>query len=216
MSGGSRAMPIATEQAVPAAAHSGLPESRFLRYSREYIERLSALMGSADLDMLRRVVEELERARDRGATVFIAGNGGSSATAAHWVNDLGKAAKRPDRQPIRVMGLTDNVPWLTALANDEGYDRVFAGQLENFAGPADVLIVISASGNSLNLIEAVRLARERGLSTIAFLGFDGGRLKDLVDVPFWLPTERGAYGLVESAHAAFADIVTGSLIEDHG
>jgi len=162
MSGGSRAMPIATEQAVPAAAHSGLPESRFLRYSREYIERLSALMGSADLDILRRVVEE-----------------------------LGKAAKRPDRRPIRVMGLTDNVPWLTALANDEGYDRVFAGQLENFAGPADVLIVISASGNSPNLVEAVRLARERGLSTIAFLGFDGGLLKDLVDVPFWLPTERG-------------------------
>jgi len=115
-----------------------------------------------------------------------------------------------------VRGLTDNVPWLTALANDEGYDRVFAGQLENFAGPADVLIVMSASGNSPNLVEAVRLARERGLSTIAFLGFDGGLLKDLVDVPFWLPTERGAYGLVESAHAAFADIITGSLIEDHG
>lgn len=209
-------MQIASEEAAPEDAGKSLTDSRLLRHSREYIERLSALMGSADPETLRRVVEELARARNRGATVFIAGNGGSSATAAHWVNDLGKAVKRPDRRPFRVMGLTDNVPWLTALANDEGYERVFAGQLENFASPADVLIVISASGNSPNLIEAVRLARERGLSTIAFLGFDGGRLKDLVDVPFWLPTEQGAYGLVETAHAAFADIVTGSLIEEQG
>jgi D-sedoheptulose 7-phosphate isomerase len=112
------------------------------------------------------------------------------------------------------MSLSDNISWLTALANEEGYERVFSGQMENFAQPGDVLIVISASGNSPNLLRAVELARARGVLTIGMLGFDGGALKDQVDDCLWLPTERGAYGLVESGHSLLCHVLTTCLAQD--
>jgi D-sedoheptulose 7-phosphate isomerase len=179
-----------------------------------YLRDFRRLMAQVDVEAVARVVALLQTARDEDATVYIAGNGGSAATASHWANDLGKATKCAGRGWIRVMCLSDNTPWLTALANDEGYERVFAGQLENFACPGDVLIVISASGNSPNLVEAVDLANERGMLTIALLGFDGGVIKDRVREHLWLATEPGAYGLVESGHAALCDMVTTCLMED--
>jgi D-sedoheptulose 7-phosphate isomerase len=179
-----------------------------------YLRDLARLMAVVDLDAIARIVGLLRAARDEGGTIYIAGNGGSAATASHWANDLGKATKCAGRSCIRVMCLSDNTPWLTALANDEGYERVFAGQLDNFAGPGDALIVLSASGNSPNLVQAVELANERGLTTIALLGFDGGLLKDHVREYLWLPTEKGAYGLVESGHSVLCDIVTTCLMED--
>jgi D-sedoheptulose 7-phosphate isomerase len=157
----------------------------------------------------------MRAARDRGATIFFAGNGGSSATAAHWVNDLAKSTRRPGVPPMRVMNLTDNVPWLTALANDEGYDRVFAGQLENLGKPGDVLVVISASGNSPNVLSAIEVAQQTGMVTMGLLGFDGGAALEQLDVVVWIRTEVGAYGLVETAHAAVADIVTATLASEH-
>jgi D-sedoheptulose 7-phosphate isomerase len=179
-----------------------------------YLREFERLMAGVDVDAIARIVGLLRAARDGGATIYIAGNGGSAATASHWANDLGKATKSAGRGSIRVMCLSDNTPWLTALANDEGYERVFAGQLENFAGPGDLLIVISASGNSPNLVQAVDLANERELITIAFLGFDGGVLRDSVREYLWLPTQKGDYGLVESGHAVLCDIVTTCLMED--
>jgi D-sedoheptulose 7-phosphate isomerase len=179
-----------------------------------HLEAFGAVLQRVDLDAAERVVQRLRAARDRGATIFLAGNGGSAATASHWVNDLGKATKVSGRAPLRVMSLNDNMSWLTALANDEGYERVFAGQLENFARPGDVLVVISASGNSANLVHAVELARARGLVSIGFLGFDGGVLKDRVDECLWLPTEKGAYGLVEGSHAMLCHILTACLVQD--
>jgi D-sedoheptulose 7-phosphate isomerase len=184
------------------------------KIAARYLRNFSRLLAGVDVDAIARIVGLLRVARDGGGTVYLAGNGGSAATASHWANDLGKATKCSGRGSIRVMCLSDNTPWLTALANDEGYERVFAGQLENFAGPGDVLIVISASGNSPNLVRAVDLANERRLETIALLGFDGGVLKERVTQYLWLPTDRGAYGLVESGHAVLCDIVTTCLIED--
>lgn len=179
-----------------------------------YLAELTALLASVELGALEAVVECLRGARDRGSAVFLAGNGGSAAIAAHWANDLGKATKRSGRPPMRVVCLADNVPWLTALANDEGYERVFAGQLENFAQPGDVLAVVSASGNSPNLVAAARLAAASGMETIAFVGFDGGALREMVTHAVWVPSPVGAYGLVESAHAVLTDIVTTCLIRD--
>ena len=112
------------------------------------------------------------------------------------------------------MSLSDNVSWLTALANDEGYDRVFAGQLENFARAGDLLVAISASGNSPNLLRAVELAQSRGVTTIGLLGFDGGKLKTQVDDYLWIPTEKGTYGLVESFHTLLCHIITDCLARD--
>jgi D-sedoheptulose 7-phosphate isomerase len=180
----------------------------------DYLRDFQALLRQVDLDAVERVVERLRATRDADGTVYVAGNGGSAATASHWANDLGKATKASGRTFMRVMCLSDNVSWLTALANDEGYERVFSGQLENFAGPGDVLVALSASGNSPNLVQAVKLAQRRGVGTVALLGFDGGVLKDLVDERLWLPTDKGEYGLVESGHSVLCDILTTCLMKD--
>jgi D-sedoheptulose 7-phosphate isomerase len=179
-----------------------------------FLRDFERLLQQVDVDAIERIYQILRSARDRGANVYIAGNGGSAATAAHWVNDLGKGAKESKRAPLRVMSLSDNVSWLTALANDEGYERVFSGQLENFARARDVLVVLSASGNSPNLLRAVELARARKLITIGFLGFDGGALKNMVDEVLLLPTRKGAYGLVESGHDLLCHVLTACLAAD--
>jgi D-sedoheptulose 7-phosphate isomerase len=163
---------------------------------------------------VQRVVEIFREARDRGSFIYIAGNGGSSATASHWVNDLGKATKRSGRKPLRVMCLSDNVSWFSALSNDEGYERTFAGQLENFATPGDVLTCISASGNSPNLVRAVELARKRELTCVALVGFDGGALSGLVDEVVCVRTEKGAYELVEDVHSSICHAITRCLVAD--
>jgi D-sedoheptulose 7-phosphate isomerase len=180
----------------------------------EHMRALQGVLDRVDLTAVERVVERLRLARDRAATVYVAGNGGSAATASHWVNDLGKATKRSGRTPMRVMCLGDNSSWLTALANDEGYDEVFSGQLENFTHEGDVLVVISASGNSPNLVRAVDVARRAGAVTIGLLGFDGGVLKDRVSDCVWLSTEKGAYELVEDGHAVICHILTTCLAQD--
>jgi D-sedoheptulose 7-phosphate isomerase len=180
----------------------------------QYLSSLGALLEKIDPEAVERTVEHLRAVRDLGGTVYVAGNGGSAATGSHWVNDLGKATKLSGCPAFRVVSLSDNVAWLTALANDEGYERVFAGQLENFARPNDSLVVISASGNSPNLVRAVELARSRGVTTIGLLGFNGGRLKEMVDVPLWLPTEQGCYEVVEDGHMVLCHILTICLTKD--
>jgi D-sedoheptulose 7-phosphate isomerase len=180
-----------------------------------HLRALEALLQGVDLDAVERVVHRLRSIRDSGGTVYAAGNGGSASTASHWVNDLCKAARGEGREPIRALSLSDNASWVTALANDEGYERVFAGQLENFARAGDLLVVISASGNSPNLIEAVELAHERDVSTVGLLGFDGGALREIVTDYLWLPTEAGAYEVVESGHAVLCHVLSLCLAQDH-
>ncbi|MGH7824076.1 MAG: D-sedoheptulose-7-phosphate isomerase [Candidatus Binatia bacterium] len=180
----------------------------------DFVQEFFELLGRLDLKEVEQVFHTLRQARDRKAMIYLAGNGGSASTASHWANDLGKATKTSGQLPIRVVSLTDNVSWLTALANDEGYERSFSGQLENFARPGDVLVVISASGNSPNLIRAVEMARASGVVTIGFLGFDGGALKTMVDERLLLPTSKGAYGLVESAQGLLCHLLTACLAAD--
>jgi D-sedoheptulose 7-phosphate isomerase len=178
------------------------------RIMEDHATALGELLKSLDCTVLERVVEMLSAVRHAGGTIFVAGNGGSATTATHLANDLCKATRTPLKPPMRVLSLTDNVSWFTALANDEGYERAFAGQLENLARPGDVLIVISASGNSPNLLSAVEAARANGAATCALLGFDGGRLLALVDEALWLQTPAGQYALVEDAHSALCHIIT--------
>jgi D-sedoheptulose 7-phosphate isomerase len=192
----------------------GPADDAFRTVALKYVASLSGYLDQLDIDAVLRIVDRLRAARDAGAQVFIAGNGGSAATATHWVNDLGKATRRSGRPLFRVIGLADNISWFSALANDEGYERVFAGQLENLARPGDVLAVISASGNSPNLVRAVEHARDNGITTIGFLGFDGGQLLAMLDETLWVRTPKGEYGLVESMHSVACDIVTTCLIAD--
>jgi D-sedoheptulose 7-phosphate isomerase len=204
-------------------AADGLPEpttsrqggaDAFSTVAARYRRDLTRLVEDLDVAALRRIADRLRDARDRGATVFIAGNGGSAATATHWVNDLAKAASRSGRQPMRALSLTDSASWFTAIANDEGFDRVFSAQLENLARQGDVLVLISASGRSANLIDALRTAAARGLVTIALVGFDGGELLDAVDECLLVRTQLDEYGLVETTHVVACDIVTTYLIDD--
>lgn len=176
-----------------------------------YLPAFEKLLRVIDQDAIERIADKLAAARNSGAWIYVAGNGGSAAIASHWVNDLGKATKRAGLPPVRVLSLNDNMSWLTALANDEGYERVFSGQLENFARAGDVLVAISSSGNSKNLVRAVELAKSRGVVTIGLLGFDGGELKPKVDEYLLLQTEKGAYGLVEPAHQLICHILTACL-----
>jgi D-sedoheptulose 7-phosphate isomerase len=183
-------------------------------FTSAYLASLCTVLDEVDLEAVERITQILRRARDDRATIFIAGNGGSASTASHWVNDLGKATKRSGRTPIRAMCLTDNTSWFSALANDEGYDSVFSSQLDNFAEPGDVLLVLSASGNSSNLIHAVALAQSRKVTTIGLLGFDGGKLKYLVDEMILVESAKGAYELVEDTHSAICHALTRCLIAD--
>jgi D-sedoheptulose 7-phosphate isomerase len=117
------------------------------------------------------------------------GNGGSAAMASHLVCDLGKGTVRKGKERFKIMSLNDNVPLLTAYANDFGYETVFAEPLASLAEPGDVAIAISSSGNSPNVLRAMDVARERGLTTIGITGFEGGRLKDKVDVCVIVPAD---------------------------
>jgi D-sedoheptulose 7-phosphate isomerase len=176
-----------------------------------YLLMLQALLKTLDLPAVLRIGARLQQIRDAGGTIYIAGNGGSAATSSHWANDLGKAARRQGANPIRVVSLGDHLSWVSALANDEGFERIFAGQLENLARPGDVLVVISASGNSRNLVEAVCTARGLGATTLGFLGFEGGVLKTLVDDHVLVETPIGAYGPVEDVHHVICHLLATCL-----
>jgi D-sedoheptulose 7-phosphate isomerase len=147
--------------------------------------------------VIEKMIAVLADAARRGSTIYLVGNGGSAATASHMANDLVVGAWLPDHPPFRVVSLTDNVAVMTAIANDTDYASLFANQLRNLLRADDVLLALSVSGNSPNVLEAVRLASERGAATIGCCGFDGGALPELVDVCLHIPSNHGEYGPVE-------------------
>jgi D-sedoheptulose 7-phosphate isomerase len=177
----------------------------------DYVGTLTGILRDVDRSTVGRLAEEIQGARWRGGTTFIIGNGGSASTASHWAHDLGRCVTDPADEPLRAQALTDNVAQITAVANDHGYEHVFKLRLAQLARPEDLLVAISASGNSPNLLRAVEYASERGLVTAALVGFDGGALKDLVDLCLWVRTDPGAYGLTESAHSVLCDVVSACI-----
>jgi len=155
-----------------------------------YISQVSDTLNKLPLDKIARVIEILNQARIKGRRVFIFGNGGSAATASHFACDLAKGAICQDKPRFKAFALTDNVPLLSAWANDTDYGNIFSEQLENFIEPDDVAIAISGSGNSMNILNGVKAARNKGATTIGFIGFDGGKLEDLVDIPLVVPNHN--------------------------
>jgi D-sedoheptulose 7-phosphate isomerase len=179
-------------------------------FAREYFAALKTVMDRVDIGQVAAFIAELERAYQEDRQVFIIGNGGSAGTASHMACDLAKTVlgKKPDRtkRRFRVMSLTDNIPLMTAIANDLGYEHVFTEQLVVFARAGDLLVVITGSGNSPNVVNAVRLAREMGLRTTGLLGFDGGEVVRLLDTPLLVPDF--SYGFVEDLHMVLDHLVT--------
>ncbi len=173
-----------------------------IEFAAEYLDGLKRCMESLPLDQVARVMDCLDDAFHDGRRVFIVGNGGSATTASHMACDLGKNTFAPANgetaRRFRVMALTDNAGWMTALGNDLGYDYIFSEQLRNLVHPGDVVIAITGSGNSPNIVEAARVAKALGATVIGFLGFGGGTVRALVD--HYVLVESNNYGYVEDLH----------------
>lgn len=175
------------------------------------MDRLAELVRRVDPGALAHIEQILIDAYANDACIFVAANGGSSATAAHWVNDLQKTSLRGPRRGVRAMALTDNTPLLTAFANDDGYEWVFQRQLATHLRPGDVLVLISVSGSSPNLLHAATYAAGVGASTVGLLGWDGGLLAGMVTESVVVPAPHGEYPLVECAHLFLCDVLCAAL-----
>ena len=179
---------------------------------QRYVTELKETLDHLPWEAIQAVVSTLRQARLSDRQVFILGNGGSAATASHFACDLGKVTILPDRPRFRVIALTDNMPLFSAYANDYGYEHVFAEQLAGLLRSGDVVIAISGSGNSANVLQAIKLARSAQAVTIGFAGFDGGQLKDLVDICIHVPIN--CMEQVEDIHLMLEHLICTSLRQE--
>jgi D-sedoheptulose 7-phosphate isomerase len=172
--------------------------------ARSFLERVAQELGRVDPTQVRQLADLIHDCYEHGRFVFLVGNGGSGSNASHFCEDLGKCTlKREDfendsKKRLKVLSLTDNTPYILAWGNDEGFDRVFVEQLKNLASPGDLLIAISGSGNSPNVLRAVDWANRYGLTTIGCTGFSGGKLRILARYNLHVPLDD--MGIVESIH----------------
>jgi D-sedoheptulose 7-phosphate isomerase len=189
---------------------SSTPSTDFVS---QYLNGYARLIEALNRDAIAQLTGRVLGAYARGAQLFVAGNGGSAATASHLAADFSKTmlGRRipADARRFRVISLTDNVPLITAYANDVSFDEIFAQPLRTLAQPGDVLLVISASGNSPNIVRAVNAAREMQVETLGLLGFDGGSVLSLLDSA--VTVESAHYGYIEDAHGLIMHLVTDAL-----
>lgn len=184
------------------------PESVALDFARDYISHLSELLQNLDLRAVTEVIHLFCRARDNGNTIFFLGNGGSAATADHFANDLCVSASPEGEVPFKAVSLASNVSLLSCIANDYGYEEAFRRQLMNLLCPGDVVVGISASGNSPNAVKALEYAAERGAVPVAIVGFDGGRMKKVATHVIHIKSRPGEYGPVEDTHLVLDHLIT--------
>ncbi len=181
------------------------------RFSKSYKKNLVNIINGVSDREISDFIDVLLEARRKSATVYFIGNGGSASTASHFVNDLSIGTKSLDR-PFRAISLCDNQAVITAIANDYGYEYVFSKQLSVLLKENDVVVAISASGNSPNLIQAFSIAKNKAAVTVGISAFDGGKLKVLADVSVYVPTKKGEYGPAEDVHMMLDHLVTGYLM----
>ncbi len=178
-------------------------------YINTYLEELKVVIDALPRDVIAQIYARLEECQLSGHTLFVMGNGGSAATSSHMVCDMGKNTRGTQKPRLRVIGLADNMPSFSAYANDEGYDRVFAEQLISLGLPGDVVLAISGSGNSANVLEGIKAAKEIGMYTIGFTGYAGGKLKGAVDLPLVVPVNDMEQ--IEDVHMILDHVLTGLL-----
>jgi D-sedoheptulose 7-phosphate isomerase len=183
-------------------------EQLFRSAISEYFSTGGKLLTQIPNEEVMALAIAINQARTTSGTVYIAGNGGSASTASHFATDIGIGSLNR-ANPVRSVSLCDNTAAITAIANDMDYSAIFAQQLKLLGKQGDLLIVISASGNSDNLIKAVEVASELGMESHSLTGFDGGKLKQLtLGRNIHVETPKGAYGLVEDAHLAICHVIT--------
>ena len=160
-----------------------------VNFCKEYAANLQAILASQDWSGVEKLCLDLVLARKRGAQIFLCGNGGSAANSMHIANDLLYGVAGADGKGLRVQALAANQAMITCLANDVGYESIFAQQLNTLARPDDILIVFSGSGNSPNIVRALERAREMKLHTYAILGYSGGKARDMADTAIHFPVD---------------------------
>ncbi len=171
--------------------------------SRQYFEELQRVVVALPHSTINQIADELVRANESGRMVYLFGNGGSASLASHFACDLGKGtAYCNGGKRFRVLALTDNVPTMTAWANDSRYEDIFSEQLRNFVQPQDVAVAISGGGNSKNVLNALQVARSAGAFTIGMSGFQGGQMKSLCDICVVVPSDN--MQVIEDLHLSMA------------
>jgi D-sedoheptulose 7-phosphate isomerase len=176
-----------------------------------YFSELQEMVQAISQEQVQDIVTLLEETYHQGRRIFLMGNGGSAATASHFALDLAKNTIMPGAPRVKAISLTDHVPLITAWSNDTAYEHIFAEQLANMIEPGDVVIGISASGNSLNIINAIHVAKESHAATIGLLGAKGGKIKQIVDAYVLAPGQN--IEQEEDAHLILAHIITRHMRE---
>lgn len=167
---------------------------------RTYLASINESLNKLSESSVNNAIAALSLTMNSNKTIWIAGNGGSAATASHFATDLSRC-KNENGVPVKGISLCDNSGLITAIGNDFGFDYIFSKQLSNLAVTGDLLVTLSASGNSRNIILAMNWARSNGISNLALTGFNGGQAKLLADSSLHIPTAQGEYGVVEDAHS---------------
>jgi D-sedoheptulose 7-phosphate isomerase len=180
-------------------------------FSEAYLDYLTSVLKTIDTREIGQFIETLLDARERGANIFFIGNGGSAATASHFANDIAIGTNSYDK-PFRAVSLTDSNAIITAVGNDFGYEEIFVRQLRVLGREGDVVVAISASGNSPNLIRAFDYAKSIGIKTVAITAFDGGKMKQITDEGVHVPTAPKEYGPAEDAHMVLDHLVGAYLM----
>ena len=180
-------------------------------FAGAYFDYLTSVLKTIDTREIGQFIETLLDARERGATIFFIGNGGSTATASHFANDIAIGTNSYEK-PFRAVSLTDSNAIITAVGNDFGFEEIFVRQLRVLGRAGDVVVAISASGNSPNLIRAFDYAKSIGIKTVAITAFDGGKIKQMADEGVHVPTAPKEYGPAEDTHMVLDHLVGAYLM----
>ncbi len=183
-----------------------------MSYIQQYLDEIRDILKRLPQDQIAQIIETLRQARMDRKQIFLIGNGGSGATASHFANDLLKATVAEGKPRMKAVALTDNIPVMLAYANDCGYETIFAEQLDALAEPGDLLIAFSGSGRSPNVIKALDLARERGVTTVGITGRDGGEMPKRCDVCLIAPCEPMVQ--IEDVHMVLTHIISSAIAKD--
>ena len=206
-------MPASPERHHPPAGKTGPtgPAGPVSDWICRYLQKQKEALDSIPQDAVARLVDRFRAALAEDRQIFVFGNGGSAANASHFITDLGKGASDKVGKRFRCLSINDNVSWLTALGNDYAYEDVFVRQLENYARAGDLVMAMSVSGNSPNVVKAVDWAKRNGVFTVALVGGKRGRLAEIADLPVVIDSHH--YGRVEDAHMAICHMVCYAFME---
>ena len=178
-------------------------------FVKSYIDQLNEVLNALPSEKFLEINKTLLEARETGKQIFVIGNGGSAAAASHMVCDFNKNTREAGKKRMRAICLNDNTPSVLAYANDEGYDIIFSEQLLSLGQSGDILIAISGSGNSANIIKAIETARQMNIKVIGLTGFKGGKMKELTDICLVVPSD--SMEMIEDVHLIINHILAGLL-----